>query len=81
VTSVARSCAPPAPSICREASPRGPCPPPRIQLRRAVVDLLVLSDDSVARVLWVWMKIGAIPWTIYRAFSSTSQGIRRLTHF
>jgi hypothetical protein len=80
-TSAARSCTPLAPSIRREASPRGPRPPPRLQLRRAAVDLLAHDDDTAARVLRSWMKIGAIPWTIYRAFSSISYGIRSLTRF
>jgi hypothetical protein len=70
--SAARSCSPPAPSIRREASPRGPHPPPRLQLWRAAVDLLAHDDDSAARVLQSRMKIGAILWTIYRAFSSIS---------
>jgi hypothetical protein len=45
-------------------SPRCPRPPSRLQLRRAAVDLLVHDDDLVARVLQLWMKIGAIPWVI-----------------
>jgi hypothetical protein len=56
------------PRIRWEASPRGPCPPPRLQLRRAATDLLAHGEGFVARVLRLWMKICAKGGAIYRGF-------------
>jgi hypothetical protein len=72
VMMAARSGAPPASRNGREASPRGPHPPPRLQSRRPVVNLLCTMRVRVLGFVVLRIKIGANLSPMYRGFGTNS---------